>query len=170
MRERNLCFSPSLFLLLNSSNFVKLFKKTVEKVIKLKNLFEKGVGFRTFILNQSHENRAKFMKQYIPLEIRAVYKERLSKQQHKVYILGVIEGESSDSQQLLAVIEKLISTSQNIELRLISAADTRALEKTPVFVFMNEDFSKEHYFTKNCKEAANEELIEELLNIIEETT
>ena len=150
-----------------------------KKVIKLKNVFEKAVSFRTFILNQSPENRAKFMKNYIPLEISDACRERVLKCQQKLHILGIAEGASASSQKLLPILEKLISTSSHIELRLITGGDAaHALEgsskekemKIPTFIFMNEDFSKRTYFTKSFdSDEKVEEVIEELLVMIEKT-
>lgn len=116
----------------------------------MKDLYEKGLSYRTFIMNLDDDIRNKFMKYYIPLTINDEQKKKMEAVQKKIRILGVVEGWCPDCQINLPVLEKLISTNNNIELRLVlrdavkdelKDYEVDGKVKVPTFIFMDEDFS-----------------------------
>lgn len=130
----------------------------------MKNLIEQGVSFRTFILNQESADRAKFMKYYIPLNISDEYRTRINKISSKINILGVVEGWCPDCHINLSILEKLISTNSNIQLRLVTKSDAEGqLEKyyengalkVPTFVFLDEDFNETGVFIEKPDKVKN---------------
>lgn len=126
----------------------------------MKDLFDKGVSFRTFILNQDSETRAKFMKYYITTSIADELRHRLDKVENKVNILGIVDGLSLDCYINLSVLEKLVSTNKNISLGLITKADAgvklekyykNGVLKVPTFIFLDKDFSEKGAFIEKPK-------------------
>lgn len=123
--------------------------------MSLRELFEKGLSFRSFILNQPDQDRAKFMKYYIPMEIKQEYRLRLDQVNSRINILGVAEGWCPDCHINLSILEKLITSNGNISLRLITKADAEGqlqpyqvagATKVPTFIFMNEQFEEKASF------------------------
>lgn len=117
----------------------------------LHKLFNIGVSFRTFLLNQSREERARLMKLYIPMNIKEELKERIDRINNKVLILGIVEGSCTECHMTLAVLEKLVSTNKNIILRIImkkdaldslNADEEAGTLKVPAFIFMNENYQQ----------------------------
>jgi hypothetical protein len=125
------------------------------EVDNLKDLFEQGVSFRTFILNQEPEMRANFMKHYITLDIKDEYRVRLDQVDNRIGILGVVEGWCADCHINLSILAKLISTNHNINLKLITKDDAgNRFEKyyengelrVPTFVFLDDNFIERAVF------------------------
>ncbi len=123
-------------------------------------LYEKGLPYRTFIMNQDDDIRNKFMKYYIPLTISETHRSRMAAIKRNIRILGIVEGWCPDCQINLPVLEKLISTNQNIELRLVLRSsikdELKAYEvdgkvKAPTFVFLDENGSAFNAFIEKPK-------------------
>lgn len=123
--------------------------------MNLKDLFDQGVSFRTFILNQEAADRGKFMKYYIPMDIKEGFRYRVNQISSEINILGVVEGWCPDCHINLSILEKLISTNHNITLRLITTNDAgtrldkyneNGALKVPTFIFLNDDFIEKAAF------------------------
>ena len=118
--------------------------------MNMKELFQTGASFRTFILNQKTAGRGSIMKHYIPMTVKDEDRLEIDKVSTPLNILGIAEGDCPDCQISLAVLEKLISVNQNINLRLITNKDAQgSMEsfaggtiKLPTFIFMNESFEE----------------------------
>lgn len=115
----------------------------------MKNLYEKGISFRSYIFNLDEKSKHNLMKYYIPMNIKEEHKEELKKIKKKINILGVVEPNCPDCWINLSLLEKMISPSENIELRLITRDSiTNELDdykvdgfiKVPTFIMMNEKF------------------------------
>ena len=115
----------------------------------MKEIYDQGVSFRTFILNQETADRGKFMKYYIPMDIKEEIRDRVNQIDKEVHILGVVEGWCPDCHINLSILEKLISTNPNIKLKLITKSDAASnFEKyyengglrVPTFIFLDDNF------------------------------
>jgi hypothetical protein len=140
----------------------------------MKTIFDKGLSYRSFLLNQQRETRIKFMQNYIPMNIKSEHRSMLNSVNKKVRILGVVEGSCPDCQINLPVIEKLISTNNNIELRLITEeylhGELKEFEvdgklKLPTFIFMDEAYNIRGAFVEKPK-TDNADVEEELTALI----
>lgn len=118
-------------------------------MIKLKNLFDNGLSFRSFMLNVDEDNRKKFMKYYIPMNIDEEVKQKIIFMDKEINILGVVEPWCPDCHINLSVLEKMISLNNKINLRLVTkdGAGDELEEykendklKVPTFIVMDKDF------------------------------
>lgn len=146
----------------------------------MKSLFEKGFGYRSFMLNQPKEIRARFMNIYIPMEVLPEHRALINSIAGKVRILGVVEGTCPDSQRFLPVLEKLISTNNNIELKLLTrdylSGELEEFErdgqvKLPTFIFMDEEYGIKGAFIEKPEtgiENAEEGLTRLILNTVKQ--
>lgn len=130
----------------------------------MKELFKEGLSFRSFILNQDSAHRGKFMKYYIPIEIKDETRIRVNQISSKINILGVVDGQCPDCHINLSILEKLISTNPNISLGLITEKDAEGrLEsefligelKVPTFVFLDENFKEKAVFIEKPEAVKN---------------
>jgi hypothetical protein len=140
----------------------------------MKSIFEKGLSYRSFLLNQQKETRIIFMKNYIPMHVKDEHRSMINSVNKKIKILGVVDGSCADSQINLPVIEKLISTNTNIELKLITKeylnGELKEFEvngklKLPIFIFMDEEYNVRGKFVEKPK-TANSDAAEELVGLI----
>lgn len=140
--------------------------------MNLKELFEAGASFRTFILNQATENRGKIMKYYIPMSLKEEHKQVMDEISYPVNILGIADGSCPDCHIGLAVLEKLISTNHNINLRLITKTDAQGkLDQfavngsfaLPTLIFMDEGFKEKAAIAGFAQSSATIEKIAELI-------
>lgn len=120
------------------------------KVIFMKNLYEKGLSFRSYIFNLDEESKHNIMKYYIPININNETKEKIKSIDKKIKILGVVDPTCPDCHVNLPLLEKIISTNNNIELRLairkmvnneMKDYEEEGVVKVPTFVFMDEDYN-----------------------------
>jgi len=119
------------------------------------------------MLNQPKDIRTKFMHKYIPLEIKAENRGLINSLDKKVKILGIVEGGCPDTQNFLPMLEKLISTNPNIELKLLTRdylnGELQQFEidgkvKLPTFIFMDEEYGIKGAFVEKPKEDVEAEL------------
>ena len=115
----------------------------------MKNLFEKGISFRSYIFNLDDKSKHNLMKYYIPMSIKEELKEQLGNIDKKINILGVVEPNCPDCWINLSLLEKMISFNNNIDLRLVirksvdkelDAYRVDGFVKVPTFIFMDENF------------------------------
>lgn len=116
----------------------------------MKNLYEKGLSFRSYIFNLDEESKHNIMKYYIPININNETKEKIKSIDEKIKILGVVDPTCPDCHVNLPLLEKIISTNNNIELRLairkmvnneMKDYEEEGVVKVPTFVFMDEDYN-----------------------------
>lgn len=116
----------------------------------MKNLYEKGLSFRSYIFNLDEESKHNIMKYYIPININNETKEKIKSIDEKIKILGVVDPTCPDCHVKLPLLEKIISTNNNIELRLVIRKmvnnemkdyEEEGVVKVPTFVFMDEDYN-----------------------------
>lgn len=116
----------------------------------MKNLYEKGLSFRSYIFNLDEESKHNIMKYYIPININNETKEKIKSIDEKIKILGVVDPTCPDCHVNLPLLEKIISTNNNIELRLVIRKmvnnemkdyEEEGVVKVPTFVFMDEDYN-----------------------------
>ena len=116
----------------------------------MKDLFEKGVSFRSYIFNLDEKSKHNLMKYYIPMNIEEEVRERINKIDKKIKVLGVVEPNCPDCWINLSLLEKMISFSGNIDMKLVirkmvtcELDDYRVdgFIKVPTFIFMDEDFN-----------------------------
>lgn len=173
--------SLSLLFCCSNMDTLLLYKRICRKrVMRLKNLFTEGVSFRTFLLNQKPEARALLMKHYIPLDIDPEQRERVNNIKGSVNVLVVVEPKSANWHLILAVLEKLISTNNKIDLKLVTQKDTSGeLPKeyqngkadALLIVFMNEEMEIKGSFasTSNDEDLQEKAVVTRLLDLIEKT-
>lgn len=115
----------------------------------MKNLYEKGLNFRTYMFNLDEERKLNIMKYYIPLNVDNEIKEKIESIDKKIKILGVVDLMCPDCHINLPLLEKMISINNNIELKLVTKNmlndelkdyEEDGVIKVPTFVFMDEDF------------------------------
>jgi len=142
----------------------------------MKNLFEKGLSYRSFIMNQPRDIRIKFTQNYITMNLGNEYRNLINSRTDRIKILGIVEGNCIDSQIYLPVLERLISTNNNIELRLVTAdylkeehSEYRKL-KLPIFIFMDAEYNIKGQFVEKPKASSSGEPVqaaaEEMVNYI----
>ena len=116
----------------------------------MKNLFKNGLSFRSYMLNVDEDNKRKFMKYYIPMEVKDEVKEKIMSLEKEINILGVVEPWCPDCHINLAVLEKMISVNDKINLRLVTREAVKGeLDsykedgklKVPTFIIMDGDFN-----------------------------
>lgn len=107
----------------------------------MRELFEKGLSFRIFMFNMKKDRRGRFMKYYIPITINDEYKEKIGSLEAKIKILGIVDEDCHDCLINLPVLEKLICTNNNIELRLVGRDYLKRDVKVPTFVFMDDNYN-----------------------------
>lgn len=106
----------------------------------MKNLYEKGLGFRSFMLNMEKDIRSKFMKYYIPINISVEHREKINSVKENIRVLGIIDEKCPDCHINLPVLEKLVCTNNNIDLRLITRDYLEGETKVPTFIFMDNKY------------------------------
>ncbi|MDD2480918.1 MAG: thioredoxin family protein [Lutispora sp.] len=116
----------------------------------MKKLFDSGLNFRSYMFNVDEDNRRKFMKYYIPMEIKDEVKEKIMSLENEINILGVVEPWCPDCHINLAVLEKMISLNNKINLRLVTRDDVKdeldsykenGKLKVPTFIMMDAGFN-----------------------------
>lgn len=107
----------------------------------MRELYEKGIGFRIFMLNMKKDRRGRFMKYYIPITINAEHREKIDSLEDNIKILGIVDEDCTDCDINLPVLEKLICTNNKIELRLISKEHLKREIRVPTFVFMDDNYN-----------------------------
>ena len=136
-------------------------------MVTLKNLFEKGLSFRSFIFNVDEDNKNKFMKYYIPMEINNEIKNKIMFLEKKINILGVVEPWCPDCHINLSVLEKMISFNNNITLKLVTRdsvndeLDEYKVDgkiKVPTFIAMDKDFNIQGAFIEKIDMVKNADI------------
>lgn len=116
----------------------------------MKKLFDSGLNFRSYMFNVDEDNRRKFMKYYIPMEIKDEVKEKIMSLAEEINILGVVEPWCPDCHINLSILEKMISLNDKINLRLVTRDSVKnELDnykendklKVPTFIVMDKDFN-----------------------------
>lgn len=133
----------------------------------MKNLYEKGLSFRSYIFNLDEESKRNVMKYYIPINIDDGIKEGIRAIDKKINILGVVDPTCPDCHINLPVLEKMISTNNNIKLRLVIKEmvkdemknfEEEGVIKVPTFVFMDEDYNIIGAFIEKPKVVKNSDI------------
>jgi len=133
----------------------------------LKNLFDKGLSFKSFMFNVDEDNKKKFMKYYIPMELSSEIKEKIMCLKKEVNILGVVEPWCPDCHINLSLLEKMISLNSNITLRLVTRdsvndeLDEYRVEgkiKVPTFIAMDKDFNMQGAFIEKIDMVKNADI------------
>lgn len=136
-------------------------------MINLKNLFEKGLSFRSFMLNVDDENKNKFMKYYIPMEIDPEIKNKITSIKEELNILGVVELWCPDCHINLSLLEKMISYNDYITLKLVTRDDVKdeldeykvdGKIKVPTFIVMDKDFNIKGAFIEKIDMVKNADI------------
>lgn len=116
----------------------------------MRNLFKKGLSFRSYIFNLDEESKRNIMKHYIPMSINDDIKEQIKSIDKKVNILCVVDPLCPDCHINLPLLEKMISTNKKIELRLViknmvndevKDYEEDGVLKVPTFIFMDENYN-----------------------------
>jgi glutaredoxin len=137
------------------------------QVISLRNLFDKGLSFRSFMFNVDDENKNKFMKYYIPMEIDHEVKNKIIFLEEEINILGVVEPWCPDCHINLSVLEKMISFNNKITLKLVTRdmidneLDDYKVDgkiKVPTFVIMDKDFNIKGAFIEKIDMVRNADI------------
>lgn len=137
------------------------------QVMNLKNLFDKGLSFKSFMFNVDEDNKKKFMKYYIPMELSSEIKEKIMCLKKEVNILGVVEPWCPDCHINLSLLEKMISLNSNITLRLVTRdsvndeLDEYRVEgkiKVPTFIAMDKDFNMQGAFIEKIDMVKNADI------------
>lgn len=120
------------------------------QVKNLRNLFDKGLSFRSFMLNVDEDNKKKFMKYYIPMKIQDEVKNQIISVDREINILGIVEPWCPDCHINLSVLEKMISLNGRMNLRLVTR-DSVGNEmdeykendklKVPTFIVFDNEFN-----------------------------
>lgn len=133
----------------------------------MKNLFDKGLSFKSFMFNVDEDNKKKFMKYYIPMELSSEIKEKIMCLKKEVNILGVVEPWCPDCHINLSLLEKMISLNSNITLRLVTRdsvndeLDEYRVEgkiKVPTFIAMDKDFNMQGAFIEKIDMVKNADI------------
>lgn len=133
----------------------------------MRDLFDKGLSFRSFMFNVDEDNKNKFMKYYIPMEINSEIKEKVMCLKNEVNILGVVEPWCPDCHINLSILEKMISFNNNITLRLVTRdsvndeLDDYKVDgkiKVPTFVVMDKDFNIQGAFIEKIDIVKNADI------------
>ena len=133
----------------------------------MKNLYEKGLNFTTYMFNLDEERKLNIMKYYIPLNVNNEIKESIKSINKRIKILGVIDLMCSDCHINLPLLEKMISINNNIELRLVTKnmlndelKDYKedGVIRVPTFVFMDEDYNVIGAFIEKPKVVKNSDI------------
>ncbi len=115
----------------------------------MKNLFEKGISFRSYIFNLDEKCKHNLMKYYIAMNIKEEIREKLKVISKKINIVGVVEPSCPDCWINLSLLEKMVSFNNNFDLRLVirkavkDELDNYKVDgfiKVPTFIFMDESF------------------------------
>ena len=116
----------------------------------MENLFNKGISFRSYIFNLEDKYKYNTMKYYIPMEISKEVSDKIKQINKKIKILAVVDQKSPDCHINLSILEKMISTHENINLKLVTRSIlSNELDKykvdgfirIPTFIFMDKDFN-----------------------------
>lgn len=135
--------------------------------MNLKNLFDKGLSFKSFMFNVDEDNKKKFMKYYIPMELSSEIKEKIMCLKKEVNILGVVEPWCPDCHINLSLLEKMISLNSNITLRLVTRdsvndeLDEYRVDgkiKVPTFIAMDKDFNIQGAFIEKIDMVKNADI------------
>ncbi|SHJ31958.1 thioredoxin family protein [Lutispora thermophila] len=133
----------------------------------MKNLFEKGLSFRSFMFNVDDVNKKKFMKYYIPMEIADEVKNKITALEEEINILGVVESWCPDCHINLSVLEKMISFNDKITLRLVTRDNVNdelddykedGKIKVPTFIIMDKDFNIRGAFIEKIDKVKNADI------------
>lgn len=137
------------------------------QVINLKDLFDKGLSFRSFMFNVDEDNKKKFMKYYIPMEINSEIKNKIIFLEKEVNILGVVEPWCPDCHINLSILVKMISYNNNINLKLVTRdivkdeLDDYKVDgkiKVPTFIAMDKDFNIKGAFIEKIDMVKNADI------------
>lgn len=129
-------------------------------VINMKNLFDSGLSFRSYMFNVDEDNRQKFMRYYIPMEIKDEVKDEILSLEDEINILGVVEPWCPDCHINLSVLGKMISLNDKINLRLVGRDSVKnELDdykendklKIPTFIIMDKDFNVKGAFIEKIE-------------------
>jgi len=135
--------------------------------MNLKNLFDKGLSFKSFMFNVDEDNKKKFMKYYIPMELSSEIKEKIMCLKKEVNILGVVEPWCPDCHINLSLLEKMISLNSNITLKLVTRdsvndeLDEYKVDgkiKVPTFIAMDKDFNIQGAFIEKIDMVKNADI------------
>ncbi|MCK9218318.1 MAG: thioredoxin family protein [Firmicutes bacterium] len=115
----------------------------------MKDLFKKGISFRSYIFNLEDKYKHNMMKYYLPMKIEGSISEQIKGINKKINILAVVDPKSPDCWINLSLLEKLISTNDDIKLSIIlrdiikNELDDYKIDdfiKVPTIIFMNAKF------------------------------
>jgi len=119
------------------------------------------------MFNVDEDNKKKFMKYYIPMEISSEIKEKIMCLKKEVNILGVVEPWCPDCHINLSILEKMISFNSNITLRLVTRDDVKdeldeykvdGKIKVPTFIAMDKDFNIQGAFIEKIDLVKNADI------------
>lgn len=121
----------------------------------MKELFGKGISFRSYIFNLDDKCKHNMMRYYIPMNIREDISEEVKKINKNINILAVVEPESPDCHINLSVLEKMVSTNSSINISIttrkfvndeLNDYKTDGFLRVPIFIFMDEGFNVKDSF------------------------
>lgn len=119
------------------------------------------------MFNVDDENKNKFMKYYIPMEIDHEVKNKIIFLEEEINILGVVEPWCPDCHINLSVLEKMISFNNKITLKLVTRdmidneLDDYKVDgkiKVPTFVIMDKDFNIKGAFIEKIDMVRNADI------------
>jgi len=112
-------------------------------------LFKKGISFRSYIFNLEDKYKHNMMKYYLPMKIKENIYDEIKNINKRINILAVVDPKSPDCWINLSLLEKLISTNDDIRLSIIlrdiikNELDGYKIDdfiKVPTIIFMNAEF------------------------------